>query len=100
MMLRMTHWIIAGTRAPLPQATESDGNCLTVHASGSVGAKERDNLRDFARLQNSVPRVNSGTLAPDLLDTNAAPLSFRFRRALSHCGSHPARQHCVRCDSE
>src|SRR6266853_4563498 len=69
----------------LPHAAESHGDRLAVHAPGSVAAQERDDLRDLARLQHAVLRVDGGALAPHLLDADAAPFGLRLRRALGHC---------------
>src|SRR6266513_1166210 len=92
--------LIPKRRERLPHAAESHGDRLAVHAPGSVAAQERDHLRDLARLQHPVLRVDRGALAPHLLDADAAPFGLRLRRALGHCRSHPARQHCVGCDSD
>src|ERR1700726_2675690 len=66
----------------LPNAAESHGDRLAVHTCGSVAAQERDDLRDLARFQNTVLRVDGGALAPHLLDGDAAPFGLRLGRAL------------------
>src|SRR5207253_9669855 len=63
----------------LPDASERHGNGLAVHASRCVAAQERDYLRDLARLEHAVLRVDRSALPPHLLDADAAPLSLRLR---------------------
>src|ERR1700722_1192973 len=87
-------------KSNLPHAAESHGDRLAVHAPGSVAAQERDHLRDLARLQHPVLRVDGGALAPYLLNADAVPFGFRLCRALGHGRPHPAGQHRVGCDSE
>ena len=63
-------------------------------------AQKRDHLRHLARLEYPLLRVDGGALLPHLLDADAAPFGLGVRRALGHCGAHPARQHGVGGDSE
>src|ERR1700733_5932682 len=66
------------TNARLPHAAESHGDRLAVHAPGSIAAQERDHLRDLARLQHPLLRVDGGVLVPNLLDADAAPFGLRL----------------------
>src|SRR5579863_9584199 len=56
--------------AHLPHAAESHGDRLAVHAPGSVAAEERDHLRDLARLEHPLLRVEGGALVPNLLNAD------------------------------
>jgi len=63
---------------PLPHAAKSHCNCLAVHSPGRVTAQERNHLRDLARFQHPIRRVEGSALAPHLLDANAAPFGLRL----------------------
>jgi hypothetical protein len=84
----------------LPNASECYCNGLPVNASRSVTAEESDHFRDLTGLKNTVLRIYGRTLAPNLLNSDAAPRGVGLRRAFGHRGANPAWKHRVGCDSE
>jgi hypothetical protein len=76
--------VFAVARNRLPNASKSYGDCLAVHAPGSVAAQERDHLGDFSRLQYPLLRVDGGALVPHLLNADADLLLLLLRLELRH----------------